>query len=459
MPAGEIRQVFSISKKEKTMNYISVDEIKKMPRKIRRPKHTFNLRYRPFTIQPFMIAPVLAGETLKHGMIQARTYTDPLKNSAIGWWHEHFVFYVKLRDLYDRDKLVGMLMNPTEDMSSLDSATNVDLYHENTSSGTDINYTLLCLNRVVDEFFRNQGETAASSGTTITGSGGATMPIAGFMDRSYIDSAIDDSDYVTAADDELLDISAGTTIEGGDDKLMVSEVVNAQLRWQLESDAGLTQLTFEEYMAQYSGQTGQVEELNRPELIRYSRDWSYPTNTVDPATGTPRPAMSWVSEIPITKPRRFDEHGFIFGVTVTRPKVYFSGLSSSAVTLMKSQRAWLPPSLMMDRHASMVKVAAGDAPLTNNTEAYWIDVKDILLYGDQFVNFALTATDGHLMDNPTAAMGNIGKFYPSSANIDELFAAASPANRVIQDGVTTLRIASKFGWDSSPNAVGVDKNV
>ena len=50
----------------------------------RTPKHTFNLVQRPYEITPFMIAPVLAGETLKNLLLQCRTVSTPLENRLIG---------------------------------------------------------------------------------------------------------------------------------------------------------------------------------------------------------------------------------------------------------------------------------------------------------------------------------------------------------------------------------------
>ena len=63
-------------------------------RKMRRPRHDFNVRHMPFCITPFAIAPVLPGETLKDGNLQSRAVVDPIKNPLIGWWLEHYVFYV-----------------------------------------------------------------------------------------------------------------------------------------------------------------------------------------------------------------------------------------------------------------------------------------------------------------------------------------------------------------------------
>lgn len=436
----------------------SQKEIAKMQRVMRRPQHTFQLRFRPFTIQPFMIAPVLPGETLKHGMLQARTVSDPIKNPLVGWWNEHWFFYVKLRDLYDRDKVTAMLMNPEEDMTSLDSATNLDNYHENTSSGTDIDWVKLCLERIVDEYFRMEGESSTTSGTTITSVAGNTVPVCQLNSGGFIDSFINDADYITPADEELLDISAGTA-GGGDDKLMVSEVQNAMQRWQLMRDSGLTKQTFEEYCASYYGdETPTAVEEHKPELLRYVRDWTYPTNTIDPTNGTPRSAVSFVTQETIEKGRFFKEPGFIVGVTTCRPKVYLKGLSSNAVMLMKSAQSWLPPSLMHDPYASMTKVAAGDAPVTNNTDAYWVDIKDILVHGDQFINFALSATDANLFNAPAASGTQVSKRYPVTADIDALFVAASPANQIRSDGITTLQIAGRQ-TDTSPNVIGTNTTV
>jgi hypothetical protein len=64
------------------------------------------------------------------------------------------------------------------------------------------------------------------------------------------------------------------------------------------------------------------------------------------------------------------------------------------------------------------------------------------LYGDQFVNFALTATDAGLVALPTAALK---KRYVAAADMDGLFsfATATPARKEIrQDGIVSLGILS-----------------
>ena len=70
-------------------------------RSTRRPQHRFSLITKPFQIQPFMIAPVLPGETMKMAMLQSQVWSDPLNASLknLGWWCEYNVWYVKHRDL------------------------------------------------------------------------------------------------------------------------------------------------------------------------------------------------------------------------------------------------------------------------------------------------------------------------------------------------------------------------
>lgn len=425
----------------------TAQEVRAMKRANRNPTHNWQLRYRPHVVQPFMIAPILPGETLKHAMIQTRTVSDPIKNPLVGWWNEHWLFFVPLQGL--SDKFRAMVINPEEDMSSLDDATHVDYYHENTSSGTDINYAKRCTEAIVDNFFRAEGETSSTSGTTLTSVTTATMPMAGYHQDWYIDSAINDDDYVPPADENLTDAGSeqGTAV-------YISEIANAMQRWELMRYHNLTQLTFEEYCASHWGGTAVPEKNNVPELLRYSGDWTYPTNTIDPTNGTPRSAVSWSKRFSADKARLFKEPGFIVGVTTSRPKVYLKNLSSSAVMLMKSAKSWLPPSLMKDPHASMTRVAAGDAPLTANTDDYWVDINDIFQHGDQFYNFVNTATDANFVSSPVAGGTDVGRRFPTSADLDALFVSASPANQIREDGTCNLTIASRRHTDTSPNGIG-----
>lgn len=410
------------------------------PRKLRRPVHTFNLKSRPFQIQPFLIAPVLPGETFKNLLLQSRVVSDPIRNPLIGWHCEYYFFYVKHRDLDARDLLQTMMLDPDVDMSSLDGATSVPHYHTN---GTDlaINWSALCLDRVVEEYFRSDTD---GTPTLIDG-----LPPAGLNRDSFLDSAIDNADYVTAADVNLSDAGSAFGTE-----VRASEIEASMRLYEQLKQANLIEMTYEDYLRQH-GVRVKAEEHHRPELIRYIKEWTYPSNTIDPTSGTPRSAVSWSIAERADKDRFIKEPGFIYGVNVIRPKVYLRNLTSSAVMLMNNAQRWLPSILRDDTYSSMAKVTAGDPPLDSNTDAYWIDLKDLLLYGDQFLNYVPVDTDGVGVALPLAALGSSGKKYPTSAMVDELFVTdTAGVSGVRQDGVVTLSIMSQIGGDTTPNFVG-----
>lgn len=410
---------------------VAIDAGRRGARKPRRPQHTFQVRARPMSIAPFMIAPVLPGETLKNLLLQVRAVSDPIKNPLIGWWKEYYFFYVKHRDLYDRDILVNMMLDADADMSSLDAATKVEHFHTN-GTETAINWVEMCLERVVDEYFRFEGETASTS--TITQVPGGTLYTAPLANANILDSAINEASIEeTAADVNMVDAGSefGTAVRA-------SEVMRALRAYELSRIYDTNPMTYEDFLRSYGIQLPK-EELHKPELIRYIRDWTYPTNTIDPTNGTPRSALSWAIAERADKDRFFREPGFIFGVTVTRPKVYFKNLNSNSVMLMRHARAWLPAVMNNDPGSSFLKITAADPPLDINTDAYLVDIKDLLVHGDQFVNFALTDTSANIVDLPTAAMQ---KRYVSSADLDAMFVSASPANQVREDGVVSMSILS-----------------
>lgn len=429
------------------LNIVNAPQSRRVPR---RPSHNWHLRHRPWHIQPCMIAPVLPGETLKNLLLQTRVVTDPLQNSLIGWWIEYYFFYVKHRDLYERDLLVSMHLDPNADLSSLDHADQVNMYH-NKGTATAINWTDMCLRRITDEYFRAEGETHATAEVD-------SLPVAMADVRNYLDSATnadDISENSADFDDDLTSITAGQG--DGTAGVFVSEIDAAMRQYELARLHNLTDMTFEDYLGTF-GVNMPKEELHKPELIRYVRDWTYPTNTIDPSDGSASAACSWAVTERADKDRFFREPGFIFGVTVARPKVYLEGISTSAVQLMNDAFSWLPSVLSKDPWSSMKRVDAGEPPLAANTDNYWIDLKDLLLYGDQFINFALTATDANIIDLPTAALQ---KRYVDSDDMNSVFVdntGASGKNLIRQDGVASLNILGAQ-VDTSPMSIGVNKTV
>jgi len=296
-------------------------------RVIRRPQHQFVLESVPFVIQPFMIAPVLPGETLKNLLIQARVVSDPVKNPLIGWWKEYYFFYVKHRDLYERDDLVEMVLDPswvTTPVTTSQGGTAAEAINYYAGGANMINWVKLCTRRCVDEYFRDAGHDYTDVGTQIS-IGGVTMFLVQLGQNSFLDSVIARGTYV-AQDVNVDSADAGTDIQA-------SEVEFAMRQWEMLRMNQLTQMNYEDFLATY-GIRQAATELHKPELIRYVRDWTYPSNTIDPSSGTPRSALSWSISERADKDRFFSEPGFIFGLTCARPKTYRRNQKGAAVEVM-----------------------------------------------------------------------------------------------------------------------------
>lgn len=399
---------------------LSAMQVPKMGRTMRRPQHRFQLKVRPWQIQPFMIAPVLPGETMKNLLLQARVVSDPIKNPLIGWWSEYYFFYVKHRDLYERDAFMDMFIDPSKDMSALKSTADVQTYH----AGGSINYTRKCLYRVVDCYFRNDGETYLAGQID-------TLPVAGINQSNWMDSIIKNADYYRPD----VDVDAND-----DNTITASEVDQALQSWNWMRSAGLTEQSYEDFLQTYGVRVPAPlrEEKHWPELVRYLREWTYPTNTVDPTTGLPSTALSWSIAERADKDRFFKEPGFLFGVQVVRPKVYFAKQLGSATHFLDDVYSWLPAVMRGDPTSSMKEFAALSGPVPTSTGGYWFDVRDLFLYGDQYVNFATSATDGGFVQLPAA---DLQHRFATAADADALFKDAQK-NHIRTDGVVSLAIAS-----------------
>lgn len=204
----------------------------------------------------------------------------------------------------------------------------------------------------------------------------------------------------------------------------------------------LTEATFEDWLATFGVKIPRKEneELHRPELLRFVRDWQYPAESTTSA-GLPAAVARWNISERADKDRFFKEPGFVFGVTVTRPKVYLANQKGAAVIMMDDAYAWLPAVLAGESYTSLrelLHTGPADGPLgTTPSATYWIDLKDLFLFGDQFANFAMSAADKSHVALPSTALA---KRYAASADADALFSAASPANTFHEDGIVSLNV-------------------
>lgn len=408
-------------------------------RRTRTPSHTWQVKTKPWQLQPIAIAPVLAGETLRNILWQSRVVTDPIRNPLVGWHKEYYWFYVKLRDLDGRDDFQEMHLNFNKDMSGYQETANSYYYHYNNG----IPYAKLCLKRIVEEYFRDEGED------WYTGAQIDSIPLAKtkHQESSALHSAILKSSL--EAVDVDIDVTAGTP-----DTVSAKDIDEALRQYEFLRANNLTDMSYEQYLRTF-GVRLPAAENHIPELLRYTAEWSYPSNTIDPTDGSAVSAVSWAITQRADKDRFFSEPGFIVGITCTRPKTYRSGQDGSIVELMDHAFNWLPAIMADDPATSLIEVTGGTGPLatvcaTASTDDYILDLKDLFVRGDQFVNFALSGNDSSFVALPTADLAE--KSYATSTDAANLFVDnAGTAIQIREDGVAQIAISGHV-VDTTPQS-------
>jgi hypothetical protein len=424
------------------MNSLILGEAPKVGRVQRRPVHTFNVMAYPYQIQPFFCAPVLAGETMANLLLQSRVVTDPINNPLIGWHQEYYFFYIKLTDLdFDANEgvddpqggvgqRVKMLLadpafDPSDPVNKIE-AIFLEYYAHTNVANVQQNYIRRCNDLIVKHYFREETDDLTTANDWVGNLPAAKITNGGLQDSLKLKSAL-----VTQDVDLLGDAT--------DDVLMISEVDQALQRYNYMRANGLTDASYEDYLESF-GISQPTAKPHEPELIRYVRDWSYPSNTVDPVTGTPSSAVSWSIQERADKRRFFKEPGFLFGVTVTRPKVYLGNQPGAGVGFLDRAEDWLPAQLWNDAQSSIKEYAVGKGPFASVASPYVIDMRDLFLHGDQFLNYdpVLTTFKYNKVALPVAAGL---KKYPELAEIQAMF-KSSAASMVRQDGIVSLSIQS-----------------
>lgn len=415
-------------------------------RAIRRPQWPYNVTFRPFEICPMHISPVLAGESLDSLLHQAYCFTDPVKIPHIGWWLEHYFFYVSHRALetgknhyFDEGALTGIHLNATTTLAGLGASANTAATYM-FKAGVD--FTSHCLDAVVAAFFRDEGDEGTV--TALVDYPAAYVDQRHWMHSLKLESATGDDDDLPGVDDveDLNALAAYTT---------------AKDQWEIMRDSGVQDVTYEDYLrAQGVGVRGRSEDAAHtetlevlPELIRFSRQWTYPTNHIDPTDGSPTSALVWSIKERADKTRFFKEPGFLFGVAVARPKLYMSSQKGSAVGLMQQADYWLPKVFRGFPYTSVKEAldSATEGILQNQTEDYWLDIKDLYLYGDQYVNRTMVKTSQNVVALPTATMG---KRFATAAEVKAFFVDETTNNFVKCDGIVHTNIKTPIGGDTTP---------
>ncbi len=423
---------------------------------LRHPKHPFHVRHRPFTVCPFFIAPVLPGETVKNIMIQSRAVSKTMVNPLIGAWMEYYFFYVKFSDFDavagDGDALKNMFLLPGRAMTDIDNVLKVENFYEKVvttpgGAATQIPFVEMCLFTVLNNYFRDGDEAY----NTVGGfeSNGTDVEYYSHMkpQKDFLDSAIQDTEWTSK--DVNVDID-------GDATITAEEVAMAMAQWDILKQGKLNDMTFDEYLQAQGVNTGLSGDGTRPELLRVIKDFSYPVNTVDPTDGDPSTAFSWSTTESVDKDRFIKEPGFIFGVSIFRPKIYWSKQFASMSNFLNRIEDWMPMAMQAHPEGSMKKFNGAttntpnesDGPIDGVLDDYWVDVRDLYLYGEQFVNFTLADADAALMAIP---LTDLKRKYPTAAETATLFTGATSVDAMVQDGIVSMSVLGQQ-IDHTPTA-------
>lgn len=409
----------------------------RVQRKMRNPVHPFTLKVRPYQLQPFLIAPVLPGETLKSGLIQARALSDPLNTvtKLTGWWMESALFYVKHRDLGDATTYLtpgttsyavqNFVLQP--DTVNLDSLRDADGNAWTYCYPNGVDWLLQCMQRIVGEYFRDPGEdwnTYAIDG----------VPQAGIRGLRQSDWA----ERLTLAANKRTD-EEDFDVLGGTGELHPRAAMDMWSHWQTLRENGLMDMDYNNWIKTYGSGTREDEvspNLHRPELLDHQRVFQFPTNVVG-SNGVASSNLTFELKQRIDKSYRFNEPGFLVGLVWFRPKVYFINQEGSLSGSLDTVLDWLPAVLNENQEASYKMFDDTAGPLaTVMTQDYWYDPRDLYLYGEQFTNFAI----GAAAPGVTLPTVDGNRRYASTTDIDRFFAAASPANKILLDGVADIGI-------------------
>lgn len=419
---------------------VMVPASRQQARRGRYPSNPFNLIYRPFEIQPCMLHPVLPGESLKSALWQCQTWTDPLISNSknTGWTLEGFLFYVPWECLPGWDAATDGIGKDMRDM--MVSAESLAA-HQDANGNTwtycppgGVDYVLEALKRTVECYFRDEGEAwdkQLSSGS---------VPMAKLKGRGSRD-VLDKLTLASAYADRRQDLDFD-----GDATATVDDMLLAMLEAGAKAQGDFLDMDYADWVRAAGGRVRQGaidpdrDSYHEPELLAEFREFTYPTNTVEPSTGVPAVAAGWRTVKQLKKAFRFPTWGWILGLMVARPKVYYKNQEGLFAAMMQTRDAWFPPNLDGRQYEPHLLIDDLVGPLAATaTEDYYVDLRDLLNYGEQFINYTPAAASAPVATLPEA---DGDRHYPTAADAMAVFSDTTNG-RIRSDGVISLQIAGQ----------------
>jgi len=355
---------------------------------------------RPFGLYPLMIHPVMPGETMNSFSLKWRLLSKPLVNPLAGAWLETWLVYVKFTDI--ERSLSEMFVKDTVSTTGYTAAGDTPRTFTKTGG---IDWVKMCLDRLHEAYFIHDNETAR----TIDGVPQVKLNAKTWMQNIMFrpaESAIDTTDVF----DQQAELGA----------------------FEMMQMMSMQELTYEKYLQQF-GVRSVREGIGEPEILRYSRSWSLPTNSVEPSDGSPSTALFFSNELKLEKAKRFNEPGFVMAVSALRPKMFHKYQVASMVQNLWGFSDFFPIYNSNDPNAAIRVINTDDgvfdaaANAAEGSDELWYDHNDILNHGEQFVNEdfgslpytlpAATAPSLLAADAPEDLRGE----YCTSTDVDALF--------------------------------------
>lgn len=383
----------------------------------RRPNFPVAGTVKPFGLYPLWVHPVLPGETLQGMTMKIDVISKPIKHPLAGCWFETWVCYVKFTDL---DRALGqMFIDDTFATTGYVAGANNPRYF--TKAG-QIDWVRLITERVAKSYFVHDNEAL----TLID-----SVPQVKLNNNSWYQNLTFKPAGVTTA--QLPGEGADTQLTG----------------FQMLQMMNMTELTYENYLKQFGVQSV-VSGIGEPEILRYTRSWTKPVNTVEPTTGAPSSAWVWREEISMDKPKRFDEPGFIVHLAAVRPKMYQGGLPYSFVGNLWGFQDWFPV-YNLDLPEGGVRVINTADPVfapgitTAGPFDLLYDHRDLLSHGEQFVNatahpFAIPTANG-LKIAAGNSQSKLQGEYAELADVNALFVSGVAADQFLYyEGISMINV-------------------
>lgn len=412
-------------------------------RPVRKPSFPFNLKFKPWQLQPCFCAPVLPGETVMQSTLQVQAWSDPLaavlKNT--GWTFEYYQFYTRFIDLAGWEIATDGIGKDLQDMivsdESISSYQDADGNAWTYCPPGGVDFLLEQTKRITEVFFRFGGE--AWDERTLDG-----VPIVGAFPagrRDVWDKLTLNSAYADRR--QGLDFDASGTIT-------VDDIALAYKAYGAAMDGTVMDMDFDDWARAAGGkaplgaQNVDREDKHLPEAMCHHRKWTYPTNTVEPSTGVPAVAVGWREEMKTERNQMIacPTWGWITGYIVVRPKVYYKNQEGLVAAMMQDRDNWFPPQLDARLYQPHLLIDDDTGPLKATMGAgnvdYWVSLCDLLRNGEQFLNYAPAAASTAVVTLPTS---DGKRHYPSDADIMAVFSDTTNG-RIRADGIVNLAIKS-----------------